>query len=139
MDFAWDNTMVFENFAKQRQEELSQKPTRGRKVTITEITDNDLGFGDDPWTMDDNSSSSSSDEDTMIDAEEGFLLLDELVQEWKVRLESIVGDGLKKLRKNSKEKRLMAKYLPGKGERLAEEAKVNIFKVKILAEISASL
>ena len=39
--------------------------------------------------------------------------LDEVVQDWKKKLESIIADGLKTIKKTTKEKKTMMKYLPG--------------------------
>ena len=54
-----------------------------------------------------------SDEEAVMETEEVFEILDDVIQDWKIKLECIVGDGLKKLRKTGKEKKLMIKYLPG--------------------------
>ncbi|XP_040565225.1 uncharacterized protein [Lepeophtheirus salmonis] len=74
--------------------------TRTRKVTLTEITDefNDVLDSDIPEE---------------INANDAFQALDEGIKEWKSRLEQVVTDGLKKLKKNLKEKKLMVKYIPG--------------------------
>ena len=42
-----------------------------------------------------------------------FNELDGLVADWKKRLEFIVADGLKKIKRSTKEKKTMMKYLPG--------------------------
>lgn len=38
-----------------------------------------------------------------------------MIQDWKIKLEFIVSDGLKKIKKVTKEKKAMMKYLPGEG------------------------
>ena len=97
---------------------------RTRKVTITEITEEGPDQGEDDWTilnryppkeeaLDDGGISDESEEEAIMETEEVFQILDDVVQDWKIKLECVVGDGLKKLRKTGKEKKLMIKYLPG--------------------------
>ena len=85
---------------------------RTRRVTITEITDDE---SNDDWMMIDNDKESSEEEDEAVtmSTDEIFQLLDDVVQDWKLKLECVVGDGLKKLRKSTKEKKLKIKFLPG--------------------------
>ena len=103
-------------------EEQPLSRSRTRKVTITEFTENN---GD--WAMIDNTVEDFYEEPIMINMEEAFEMLDELVQGWKGKLEDIIGNGLKQLRKNNKEKKLMMKYLPGESENI-QQAKIDIFK-----------
>ena len=42
-----------------------------------------------------------------------FQLLNDVVDDWKIKLEWIVAESLKKMRKSGKEKKTMMKYLPG--------------------------
>lgn len=94
---------------------------RTRRVTITEITDDaeaDWTFVNDDLTEDD------------FTADELYRLFEDITEDWKLKMEVIVGEGLKKLRKSAKDKRLMMKYLPGErdhGKRLGE-AKLAIIK-----------
>lgn len=52
-------------------------------------------------------------EEELEDTEEIFQLLSDVVDDWKLKLELIVAEGLKKMRKSTKEKKTMMKYLPG--------------------------
>merc|ERR1712080_150774 len=45
--------------------------------------------------------------------EEMFAMLKDVITDWKIKLEVVVGDGLKRIKKASKEKKSMMKYLPG--------------------------
>ena len=54
-------------------------------------------------------------EEKMKTTEEVFEELENVVQDWKKQLEVIVADGLKNIKKTTKEKRMMMKYLPGDG------------------------
>ena len=47
-------------------------------------------------------------------SEEIFKALDDAVQDWKIKLEVVIGEGLKKLRKSTKDNKMKMKYLPGK-------------------------
>ena len=113
---------------------MGESPKRTRKVTITEITeDNDDWAFIDEETEVISCDSDSDDEEDAMTTDEVYQLLDDLVQDWKIKLEFIVGDGLKKLRKLTKEKRLMTKYLPGvelsrKGQGKINEARNAILK-----------
>ena len=46
-------------------------------------------------------------------SEEIFKALDDAVQDWKIKLEVVIGEGLKKLRKSTKDNKMKMKYLPG--------------------------
>jgi len=87
---------------------------RIRKVTLTEIKD-----GED-WDWPNND---IEDMEAIIErtTEEVFAVLDDVVTDWKIKLEVIVGDGLKKIKKSSKEKKTMMKYLPGDGIKEGQE------------------
>merc|ERR1711881_347705 len=63
---------------------------------------------------------------------EVFQILDDVIQDWKIKLECVVGDGLKKLRKAGKEKKLMIKYLPG--EHSGVEKKLGVPKATIMKD-----
>jgi len=82
-----------------------------KKCQITEIIDDD--FEDD------------FDEDD-INVDELTKAFDNVVEDWKIKMEVIIGEGLKKLRKASKEKKMMMKYLPG--DRRINAAKKDIAK-----------
>jgi len=69
-----------------------------KKCTITEITDEDF---EDYFEEDD------------INVEELSKAFDNVIEDWKIKMEVIIGEGLKKLRKSHKERKLMMKYLPG--------------------------
>jgi len=89
------------------QDVLEARSGRPRKF-ITEIfsgSADDQIYDDVPFD--------ESDEEAVMETEEVFQILDDVIQDWKIKLECIVGDGLKKLRKAGKEKKLMIKYLPG--------------------------
>jgi hypothetical protein len=71
----------------------------------------------------------------MMGPDEAFQLFDDLVADWKAQLEAVIGEGLKKMRKNGKEKKLMMQYLPGsedKSSKMTEAAKTAIVKVRRL-------
>ena len=51
----------------------------------------------------------------MKPTEEVFEDLENVVQDWKKKLEVIVAEGLRTIKKTTKEKKLMMKYLPGDG------------------------
>ena len=51
----------------------------------------------------------------MKSADEVFDELENVVQDWKKQLEVIVAEGLKTIKKTTKEKRAMMKYVPGDG------------------------
>ena len=82
---------------------------RIRKVTITEIEDENEWTWPDPCLFED--------DNIIIEktTEEIFEELENVVQDWKSKLEFVVADGLKKIKRSTKEKKLMMKYLPGEG------------------------
>ena len=47
-------------------------------------------------------------------SDEIFKALDDAVQDWKIKLEVVIGEGLKKLRKSTKDNKMKMKYLPGR-------------------------
>jgi len=98
---------------------------RIRRVTLTELTDEE---DDDDWLM--VSDDSASDNEEMMSSDEIFNALDEAVQDWKVKLELAIGDGLKKLRKATKDNKMKMKYLPGErcGNKKLSLAKNSIVK-----------
>ena len=77
---------------------------RIRKVTITEIEN------EQEWNWPEEEQAGAVMTKT---TEEIFGHLDEVVQDWKKKLESIVADGLKTIKKTTKEKKTLMKYLPG--------------------------
>ena len=54
-------------------------------------------------------------EEKLKTTDEVFEELENVVQDWKKQLEVIVADGLKTIKKTTKEKKMMMKYLPGDG------------------------
>jgi len=85
---------------------------RIRKVTITEINDNAEWNWPDPGCFDEES---EEEEDVMKSTDEIFEDLETVVQDWKRKLEVIVAEGLKTIKKTTKERKMMMKYLPGDG------------------------
>merc|ERR1712012_171680 len=83
-----------------------------KKATITEITDMDL-FEDDLQDMD-------------LDVDVLGKAFENVIDDWKIKMEVIIGDGLKKLRKSQKDRKLMMKYLPG--NKKVQAAKEDIVK-----------
>ena len=81
---------------------LKTSSKRTRKVTISEITDDEFSLDE----------SSGSDHDEDLDADELYKAFETVVEDWKIKMEVIIGDGLKKLRKSNKDRKLMMKYLP---------------------------
>ena len=77
---------------------------RIRKVTITEIEN------EQEWNWPEEEQGGAVMTKT---TDEIFGDLDEVVQDWKKKLESIIADGLKTIKKTTKEKMTMMKYLPG--------------------------
>merc|ERR1712098_1011484 len=75
---------------------------RIRKVTITEVEDE---------AKIENKPKEKS-------TEEIFNEVGKMISDWKTNLEVVVGEGLKKIKKICKEKKLMVKYLPGDGNEL---------------------
>jgi len=84
---------------------------RIRRVTITEIQDEKEFNWSDPGNVEENTN------DIVIEktTDEIFDELENVVQDWKKKLEFVVADGLKKIKRSSKEKKTMMKYLPGDG------------------------
>jgi len=82
---------------------------RIRKVTITEIEDENEWTWPDPCLFED--------DNIIIEktTEEIFEELENVVQDWKSKLEFVVAEGLKKIKRSTKEKKMMMKYLPGEG------------------------
>ena len=102
---------------------------RIRKVTITEIEDNEDWSWPDPGNLEE--------KEDIIDevviektTDEVFAALEDVVTDWKIKLEVVVGDGLKKIKKASREKKAMMKHLPGdqvqKGSGVLVKAKEEI-------------
>ena len=58
---------------------------------------------------------SEEEEEVMKSTDEIFEDLDTVVQDWKRKLEVIVAEGLKTIKKTTKERKMMMKYLPGDG------------------------
>ena len=85
---------------------------RIRKVTITEIEDEKEWNWPDPGTLVEEDAKDIIIEKT---TEEIFDELENVVQDWKKKLEFVVADGLKKIKRSTKEKKTMMKYLPGDG------------------------
>jgi hypothetical protein len=104
------NNYYFTNKNTQSNDDLASTTTttttRTRRVTITEIIDET-----DDWDSID-AKESLHDED-LEDVDEIFQTLSDVVDDWKIKLEWIVAEGLKKMRKSCKEKKTMMKYLPG--------------------------
>jgi len=99
---------------------------RIRKGTITEIEDEKECNWPAPCLFEEDT------DDIIIEktTEEIFDELDNVVQDWKKKLEFVVADGLKKIKRSTKEKKMMMKYLPGegtvKGSKSIEKAKSQI-------------
>ena len=74
---------------------------RIRKVTITEVEEDGKM---DPKPMNKEKST-----------DEIFTEVDKMITDWKSNLEVVVGEGLKKIKKICKEKKIMIKYIPGDG------------------------
>jgi len=83
-----------------------------KKATITDITDLDL-FEDEIQDMD-------------LDVDVLGKAFENVIDDWKIKMEVIIGDGLKKLRKSQKDRKLMMKYLPG--NKKVQAAKEDIVK-----------
>ena len=102
---------------------------RIRKVTITEIEDVEDWSWPDPGNLEE--------KEDIIDevviektTDEVFAALEDVVTDWKIKLEVVVGEGLKKIKKASREKKAMMKHLPGdqvqKGSGVLVKAKEEI-------------
>merc|ERR1712133_326689 len=76
---------------------------RIRKVTITEIEDGKEWNWPDAGAMEDEA---VVDEMKVLEktTEEMFAMLDDVITDWKIKLEVVVGDGLKRIKKASKAK-----------------------------------
>ena len=86
---------------------------RIRKVTITEIEEGEEWSWPDPGNLEE-----QEDIDEVViekTTDEVFAALEDVVTDWKIKLEVVVGDGLKKIKKASREKKAMMKHLPGDG------------------------
>ena len=101
---------------------------RIRKVTITEIEDVEDWSWPDPGNLEE-----KEDIDEVViekTTDEVFAALEDVVTDWKIKLEVVVGDGLKKIKKASREKKAMMKHLPGdqvqKGSGVLVKAKEEI-------------
>ena len=91
---------------------------RIRKVTITEIEDGQDWSWPDPGNIEEQDGTTEEDIDEVIiekTTDEVFAALEDVVTDWKIKLEVVVGDGLKKIKKASREKKAMMKHLPGDG------------------------
>ena len=91
---------------------------RIRKVTITEIEDGQDWSWPDPGNIEDINGTTEEDIDEVIiekTTDEVFAALEDVVTDWKIKLEVVVGEGLKKIKKASREKKAMMKHLPGDG------------------------
>jgi len=112
-------------------QELKVNGGRIRKVTITEIEDGMDWNWPDPGNMDEeNDFTEHGVKEKTTD--EVFNILDNVVQDWKIKLEIMIADGLKKIKKTTKEKKAMMKYLPGEGtptgSRILKRAKESIIQ-----------
>ena len=102
---------------------------RIRKVTITEIEDNEDWSWPDPGNLEEKEDYI---DEVVIEktTDEVFAALEDVVTDWKIKLEVVVGDGLKKIKKASREKKAMMKHLPGdqvqKGSGVLVKAKEEI-------------
>ena len=101
---------------------------RIRKVTITEIEEGEEWSWPDPGNLEE-----QEDIDEVViekTTDEVFAALEDVVTDWKIKLEVVVGDGLKKIKKASREKKAMMKHLPGdqvqKGSGVLVKAKEEI-------------
>ena len=102
---------------------------RIRKVTITEIEDVEDWSWPDPGNLEEREDII---DEVVIEktTDEVFAALEDVVTDWKIKLEVVVGDGLKKIKKASREKKAMMKHLPGdqvqKGSGVLVKAKEEI-------------
>lgn len=65
-------------------------------------------------------------QDMELDADMLGKAFENVIDDWKIKMEVIIGDGLKKLRKSQKDRKLMMKYLPG--NKKVQAAKEDIVK-----------
>ena len=102
---------------------------RIRKVTITEIEEGENWSWPDPGNLEEKEDYI---DEVVIEktTDEVFAALEDVVTDWKIKLEVVVGDGLKKIKKASREKKAMMKHLPGdqvqKGSGVLVKAKEEI-------------
>ena len=102
---------------------------RIRKVTITEIEEGEEWSWPDPGNLEEKEDYI---DEVVIEktTDEVFAALEDVVTDWKIKLEVVVGDGLKKIKKASREKKAMMKHLPGdqvqKGSGVLVKAKEEI-------------
>lgn len=105
---------------------------RIRKVTITEIEDGQDWSWPDPGNIEEQDGTADEIDEVIIEktTDEVFAALEDVVTDWKIKLEVVVGDGLKKIKKASREKKAMMKHLPGdniqKGSGVLVKAKEEI-------------
>ena len=105
---------------------------RIRKVTITEIEDGQDWSWPDPGNIEEDGTTEEDIDEVIIEktTDEVFAALEDVVTDWKIKLEVVVGDGLKKIKKASREKKAMMKHLPGdsiqKGSGVLVKAKEEI-------------
>ena len=96
---------------------------RIRRVTITEINE------DKEWNCPIDDVAEEIEVDIIEKTtDEVFAALDDVVTDWKIKLEVVVGDGLKKIKRTSREKKAMMKYLPGDGVQAGSEVLVKAKK-----------
>ena len=90
---------------------MSANGGRIRRVTITEIED------EKEMEWPENSADKETFEEMITEknTEEVFDELENVVQAWKKKLEIVVADGLRTIKRSTKEKKMMMKYLPGEG------------------------
>ena len=102
---------------------------RIRKVTITEIEEGEEWSWPDPGNLEEKEDYI---DEVVIEktTDEVFAALEDVVTDWKIKLEVVVGEGLKKIKKASREKKAMMKHLPGdqvqKGSGVLVKAKEEI-------------
>ena len=102
---------------------------RIRKVTITEIEEGEEWSWPDPGNLEEKEDYI---DEVVIEktTDEVFAALEDVVTDWKIKLEVVVGDGLKKIKRASREKKAMMKHLPGdqvqKGSGVLVKAKEEI-------------
>jgi len=90
---------------------MSANEGRIRRVTITEIEDEK----EIKWPENTPNKDTFEEMITEKNTEEIFDELENVVQAWKKKLEIAVADGLRTIKRSTKEKKMMMKYLPGEG------------------------
>jgi len=97
---------------------MSANEGRIRRVTITEIEDEK----EIKWP--ENTPNKETFEEMIIEknTEEIFDELENVVQAWKKKLEIAVADGLRTIKRSTKEKKMMMKYLPGEGTKQGSDS-----------------